>query len=77
MYAERKSLPLTGIQVALTHEKIDLDGARRDLIKRKITLHGELTPETRQRLLEIAEKCPVHKTLSQSCIIDSALETAE
>jgi putative redox protein len=77
MYAERKSLPLTGIQVALTHEKIDLDGARRDLIKRKITLHGELTPETRQRLLEIAEKCPVHKTLSQGCIIDSTLETAE
>ena len=74
MYAERKGLALTGIQVALTHEKIELDGARRDLIRRNITLEGELSAEVRQRLLEIAEKCPVHKTLTQSCIIDSKLE---
>lgn len=74
MYAERKGLPLTGIQVALTHEKIDPDGTRRDLIKRTITLEGELSFEVRQRLLEIANKCPVHKTLSQACIIDSRLE---
>jgi putative redox protein len=74
MYAERKGLALTGIQVALTHEKIELDGARRDLIRRNITLKGELSAEVRQRLLEIAEKCPVHKTLTQSCIIDSKLE---
>lgn len=74
MYAERKGLPLTGIQVALTHEKIDVDGARRDLIQRTITLEGALSSEVRQRLLEIANKCPVHKTLSQSCIIDSRLE---
>lgn len=74
MYAERKGLALTGIQVALTHEKIELDGARRDLIRRNITLEGELSAEVRQRLLEIAEKCPVHKTLTQSCIINSKLE---
>ena len=74
MYAERKGLALTGIQVALTHEKIELDGARRDLITRHITLVGELSIEVRQRLLEIAEKCPVYKTLSQSCIIDSKLK---
>jgi putative redox protein len=74
MYAERKGLALTGIQVALTHEKIELDGARRDLIRRNITLKGELSAEVRQRLLEIAEKCPVHKTLTQSCIINSKLE---
>jgi putative redox protein len=74
MYAERKGLALTGIQVALTHEKIELDGARRDLITRHITLVGELSTEVRQRLLEIAEKCPVYKTLTQSCMIDSKLE---
>ena len=73
MYAERKGLPLTGIQVALTHEKIDLDGARRDLIKRTITLEGELSSEVRQRLLEIANKCPVHRALSQSLDIESSL----
>lgn len=77
MYAERKGLLLTGIRVALSHEKIEVDGTRRDLIKRSITLEGELSAAVRQRLLEIAEKCPVHKTLSQSCTIDSTLEIQE
>ncbi len=73
MYAERKELPLTGISVALSHEKIEVEGKPRDRITRKITLSGELTPAQRQRLLEIAEKCPVHRALTQSLLIDSAL----
>lgn len=73
MYAERKGLALTGISVALNHEKIDLGGERRDRISRRITLHGDLNPAQRQRLLEIANKCPVHKTLSQPVLIDSEL----
>lgn len=73
MYAERKELPLTGVSVVLSHEKVEVDGKLRDRITRKITLSGELTPAQRQRLLEIAEKCPVHRALTQSLLIDSAL----
>ncbi|MBT9522678.1 MAG: OsmC family protein [Dechloromonas sp.] len=75
MYAERKGLALTHISVALSHEKIEVDGVSRDRIERTITLAGELTTEQRQRLLEIANKCPTHRALSQSLVIESALAT--
>ncbi len=73
MYAERKSLPLTRISVALSHDKIEVEGVMRDRISRDITLEGDLSEEQRQRLLEIANKCPVHRALSQSMLLDCAL----
>jgi len=73
MYAERKGLALTGISVSLSHDKIEVDGVMRDRISRLITLEGELRPEQRQRLLEIANKCPVHRLLSQSVHLECAL----
>jgi putative redox protein len=76
MYAERKELPLQRVSVTLRHEKVDVDGVRRDRIERRISLEGELSPEQRQRLLEIADKCPVHRTLSQPLLIASSLEPA-
>ena len=75
MYAERKGLALTRISVAISHDKIEVDGARRDRFDRLITLEGELSDEQRKRLLEIANKCPVHRLLSQSALIESALAT--
>ncbi|PKO39743.1 MAG: osmotically inducible protein OsmC [Betaproteobacteria bacterium HGW-Betaproteobacteria-4] len=75
MYAERKGLALTHVSVALSHQKIEVDGVSRDHIERTISLAGELTAEQRQRLLEIANKCPVHRALSQSMVIESALAT--
>lgn len=76
MYAERKGLPLRQVSVRLRHEKLDIDGVRRDRIDRQIVLDGELSPAERQRLLEIAEKCPIHRTLSQPVLIASSLEPA-
>jgi len=75
MYAERKDWPLTGISVALTHDTLELDGGRGkvDRIARVITLEGELSEEQRQRLLAIANKCPMHRTLQSNTRIDSRL----
>lgn len=73
MYAERKGLTLTSVEVALAHSKVEIDGVQRDHIQRDITLVGELTPEQRQRLLEIANKCPVHRALSNAFILDCQL----
>lgn len=73
MYAERKGLALTHVGVALSHEKTEIDGVVRDRVARTITLTGDLTPEQRLRLLEIANKCPVHRALTQSFVIESTV----
>ena len=72
MYADRKGWPLKEIQVVLTHSKnyaqdcgnCEEPGAMLDRIVRRITLIGELSPEQRQKLLVIANLCPVHKSLT-------------
>jgi putative redox protein len=69
MYADRKAWPLESVNVDLTIHKED-DGYR---LTRKITLKGELSEEQRTRLLDIANKCPVHKMLTGKISIDSAL----
>ena len=73
MYAQRKNLPLTQVSVALSHEKIDVDGQKVDRIERNITLIGELSVEQRERLLEIANKCPMYRTLQSDIKIDSRI----
>jgi putative redox protein len=77
MYAERKNLALIRVRVALTHQKIDIEGQggseRIDRIERIITLEGDLSLEQRQRLLEIANKCPVYRTLQSEIRIDSRI----
>ncbi|MBL8399159.1 MAG: OsmC family protein [Candidatus Accumulibacter sp.] len=74
MYAERKQMPLTGVQVALTLDKIEkADGGKIDHIRRKISLDGELTSAQRASLLTIANKCPVHRLLQSDIQIDSEL----
>lgn len=71
MYAQRKDLPLDRVAVRLKHRKIhasdcadcETRGGKVDVIEREVELTGDLDPPTRDRLLEIADKCPVHRTL--------------
>ncbi len=71
MYADRKALPLERVSVVLAHDKVHAQDCadcetregKIDVIERKIDLAGDLDDATRARLLEIAEKCPVHRTL--------------
>jgi putative redox protein len=79
MYADRKSWPLDEILVHLQHEKIhatdcekcETDTGRIDRIEREITLQGALDDEQRGRLMEIADRCPVHRTLHAEVVVDT------
>jgi len=66
MYADHKNWPLEGVDIYLSHETgKDGDGNKTHRFSCDITLRGdELTEEQRGRLIEIADKCPVHKTLT-------------
>jgi putative redox protein len=69
MYADRKGWPLERVTVEVAQEKVE--DVR--LFRRAIKLEGALDDEQRGKLLEIAGKCPVHKTLVGEIRIDSAL----
>jgi len=80
MYARVKKWPVTGISVDVTHRKEPHpDGAKDergrlikvDIFTRTITLEGDLDEAQRARLIEIADRCPVHKTLHQSSEIET------
>ena len=82
MYADRKGWPLDSIVVRLKHQKIhandcktcDNHTAMLDIIDRDIELAGPLDIEQKLRLLEIADKCPVHRTLQSEIIINTTLK---
>ncbi len=77
MYARRKGWPLTGVSVDVSHDKMHAQDSgtldKLDAFKRVITLHGNLDESQRKRLLEIADKCPVHKTLERSSKVTTEL----
>ncbi|MET0471644.1 MAG: bifunctional alpha/beta hydrolase/OsmC family protein [Xanthobacteraceae bacterium] len=72
LYAERKALPLERVTVELSHSRVHAADCETcetkegmiDRIERAIALRGNLDPQQRERLLEIADKCPVHRTLT-------------
>jgi putative redox protein len=72
LYAQRKDWPLGPVAVKVTHRR-DLSAKPIDIFDRAITLGGTLDEEQRQRLLEIAELCPVHKMLAGGAAISTTL----
>ncbi len=81
MYANHKKLPLEKVRVTLAHsrehpkdcEDCDQNQGHIETIERRIQLWGDLTNEQRQRLLEIANKCPVHRTITGDLQVRSLL----
>lgn len=71
LYADRKAWPLEAVEVEVSHEA-RADASPRDLFRRTVRLTGALDEAQRKRLIEIAERCPVHRTLTAG----SAIETA-
>jgi putative redox protein len=79
MYARRKGWPLRHVSVDVSHDKVHAQDAetskavRIDTFRREIRLEGDLDAEQRQRLMEIADKCPVHKTLEAGAKVETIL----
>jgi putative redox protein len=81
MYADRKGWPLEGIRVTLRHSRIHAEDCATcettkgwiDHIDRGIELTGELDDSQRERLLQIADRCPVHQTLTSEVDIATSL----
>ena len=77
LYAKRKGWPLARITVHVAHEHVAdaaAEGGKADLFRRRITLEGALDEEMRARLLDIANRCPVHRALANRALIETALE---
>jgi putative redox protein len=82
LYADHKSLPLEHVSVQLKHSRIhaqdcedcETKEGKIDRIDRVLTLTGDLNAEQRLKLLEIADKCPVHRTLHSEISVRTRLE---
>jgi len=81
LYARRKGWPLDGVTVRLTHSRIhaadcadcETTEGKLDQIERELVLSGRLDDTQRAKLVEIADKCPVHRTLTSEIKIRTRL----
>jgi uncharacterized OsmC-like protein len=81
LYARRKQWPLQRVRVQLTHSRIhvedcahcDTNAGRLDRIERALDFDGPLSTDQRRRLIEIADRCPVHRTLTSDIHIVTRL----
>ncbi|MBW2376878.1 MAG: OsmC family protein [Deltaproteobacteria bacterium] len=81
LYAGRKQWPLDAVRVTLRHDRVhakdcedcDKDTGMIDVIEKELELEGDLSDEQRERLLDIAARCPVHRTLLNEIKIRSEL----
>jgi putative redox protein len=80
LFAERKGLALDRVSVTLEHDRIhasdcatcETESGRLDRLRRTIRLDGDLDDDARARLMEIADRCPVHRTLTSELVIETA-----
>ncbi len=75
LYAERKAWPLAHVRVRVSHHRGDLQA--RDSFKAEICLEGDLDETQRARLIDIAQRCPVHLTLERGADVAATLVAAE
>jgi len=81
LYADKKKWPLERARISLIHRKVHAQDcvdcatkpAKMDVVDRVITLDGDLTGEQRAKLLEIAERCPVHQTMQSKIQVNTRL----
>jgi putative redox protein len=74
LYAKRKGWPLGPVEVRVSHRR-DIQARPVDIFDRVIVLGGVLDEEQRQRMLEIAEKCPVHKLLTSGATVSTVVSS--
>ena len=83
MYANVKKWPVDGLSVEVTHQKVPAEDGRKDergrpvkidVFSRVLHIEGDLTEDQRARLVEIADRCPVHRTLHQGAQVNTRLE---
>jgi putative redox protein len=86
IYARRKEWPLEDVSVHLTHDRVHVEdsaasadghSAKVEIITRAISLRGDLSGEQRERLLEIAGRCPVSRTLANGVKIVDTMVTGD
>ena len=71
LYADGKKWPVTRIRTAVGHQK-EIADPQPDLFNVRISIEGAIDPEQRARMMEIAERCPVHKTLERGARFTTA-----
>jgi uncharacterized OsmC-like protein len=83
MYARTKGWPLESVEVRLSHDKIhakdcascETKEGKLDRIEREVIVGGPLTDDQRKRLAEIADRCPVHRTLASEIHVHTRMTT--
>ena len=71
-YAKQKKWPLDKVEVKMTYHKgeVELGGPKTDIFTKEVFIYGDaLTPEQRTKLMDVAGKCPVHRTLEATPVI--------
>lgn len=75
LYAERKKLPVTRVRTSVGHMR-DAGATPSDRFTRRITIEGDLDEAQRRRMIEIADHCPVHRTLKAGARIETVADDA-